>query len=128
MNDPRSERRGGPRAATFGEAVVLFDDDTAHRYRIDNLSAGGAQLAGLPALPPFEVLSLVLRVGAIPARTIEARVVWHSDDPIKRYGVTFLNLDADLADAINDVVLGILNGATPTASESIGGALPSWLP
>lgn len=128
MNEPRIDRRSEPRTAAFGVAVVISGDGTAQRYRVDNLSAGGALLTGEPALPEFEVLRLVLRVGAIPARTIEARVVWQTDGPVKGYGVTFVNLDAEIEDAIQDVVLGILGGAATTPANSRGRDIPSWLP
>jgi len=122
------DRRSDPRAAALGEGVVIFGDGTAHCYCVENLSAGGALLIGEPALPEFEVLRLVLRVGAVPARTIEARVAWQTDGPVKGYGVTFVNLDTEIEDAIHDVVLGILGGAATVPSGVTGRDVPSWLP
>jgi hypothetical protein len=116
------------RAAAFGEAVVIFDDESAHRYRVDNLSSGGALLTGSTPLPLFEVVRVLLRVGGMPARMIKARTAWQTCDGVNSYGVTFLHLDADTEDSIHDVVLDILAGTAAPGPPLADDAALSWLP
>ncbi len=105
----QGNRRLAPRAQALGRAVV-FDGPTAHEYRVENLSAGGALLIGAPVPAVGTRLRLVLRVGAIPADPIEARVTHRTAGSQPGFAVAFVELEASLQDLVQDVVLATLQG------------------
>ncbi|MBW2459873.1 MAG: PilZ domain-containing protein [Deltaproteobacteria bacterium] len=105
----QQDRRLAPRAQALGRAVV-FDGPAANEYRVENLSAGGALLAGVPVPAVGTRLQMVLRVGSIPSEVIEARVTYQVGNARPGFAVAFVELDASLQDLIQDVVLAAMRG------------------
>jgi len=97
----------------LGTAVVYLDTWSAHEYRIENLSAGGAVLAGGPALPLHTLVQVVLRLGTMPSARIEARVTSTETTGQPRIAISFCSLDAALEDRLNDAVLSSLTVSYP---------------
>lgn len=118
------DRRGAARVESLGQAFVLFGDEDAVTYRVENLSSGGALLSGGPPIRWGERLQLLLRVEPLPPFHVEARVVWRGEGDAARFGVEFVSLDAAAQDAIQDAVGAILSGQRGVARAR----LPSWLP
>lgn len=108
-----NEKRRAARAAVLGTAVVYLDGWTAHEYRLENLAAGGALLAGGPVLASGQEVRVVLRVGTLPTERIDARVIWAESTSEPRIALSFTGLDATLEDRLQDAVLSSLTRHRP---------------
>jgi CheY-like chemotaxis protein len=110
------ERRRHPRAPIAASAVLLKGEQRLGSYRVINLSAGGLLLAGEAPPEGPETLRVSLRVGG--DATLKAQVALLRQAHAHRapsFALSFVDLDADAEDMIQNAVLEALEQAT-TAS------------
>ncbi|MBI2894166.1 MAG: PilZ domain-containing protein [Deltaproteobacteria bacterium] len=106
------ERRAHPRRQVVAAATVFTDQGCIGPLVVDNLSAGGAILAG-HAGPPIDTAARVLL--QLPGRALiamPARVVRSSDgDGGPSFAIAFSNVSAAIEDTIQEAVLSALESS-----------------
>ena len=103
------ERRRAPRTRFAGSAFVHVNPWCCHRYRVVDLSAQGALLAG-PHLRPGRRVRLVIQVDGAEPLWLDGRVVRQDMAGEEGVAVAFVSLEAATEDALQDLALAALSG------------------
>lgn len=107
---PQRDRRLDPRVDLGGRALLFSRGDPIGRYKLENISAGGALISGDRDLRPGHLVHalLDLATGDEPLRmTASVRQVREASEGVD-LAIAFRALSADQEDAIHDAVLRAL--------------------
>lgn len=105
----QDERRRSPRSEVPASAVVLAGGRCGGRYRVENLSAGGALLVGDGRVRPGERVTMFLELPGLKPIRLGAEVLRRQGEAgDARVAVAFRQLAPGVEDTIQRVVLASL--------------------